>query len=272
MHVPGQLRGNYPGSLTKRMEIIGVLDIRRGKAVHAVAGRRDQYAPVASAAGAPVDGDARALARVYVERLGVRELYVADLDAIVDGRPQAAVTRDVASSETPVWVDAGVTSVDLANDVVASGARGVIVGLETLPSWAVLERIVASIGSDRVAFSLDLRNAQPLHPSSLEVASASPSSIAARAAQAGAGMIIVLDLARVGAGTGLDVDAVAAIRDANAHVRLAAGGGVRDVADLQRLAGIGCDAALVATALHDGRIDRAAVAALRAARYRSVSR
>jgi phosphoribosylformimino-5-aminoimidazole carboxamide ribotide isomerase len=62
------------------------------------------------------------------------------------------------------------------------------------------------------------------------------------------------------------------IRRAVPVVRLAAGGGVRDPGDLERLAAAGADAVLVATALHDGRVDAAAVTAASTAAYRSVSR
>jgi uncharacterized protein related to proFAR isomerase len=39
-------------------------------------------------------------------------------------------------------------------------------------------------------------------------------------------------------------------------VDLIAGGGVRGLDDLKALADAGCDAALVASALHDGRLSR----------------
>ena len=67
---------------------------------------------------------------------------------------------------------------------------------------------------------------------------------------------IVLDLAAVGAGRG--VESVSGLcRDLSAEfsaVQWISGGGVRDVHDLRRLAESGCHAALVASALHDGRL------------------
>jgi len=42
---------------------------------------------------------------------------------------------------------------------------------------------------------------------------------------------------------------------------LLAGGGVRSLDDLRQLSRIGCDGALIATALHDGRLTAADVAA-----------
>jgi phosphoribosylformimino-5-aminoimidazole carboxamide ribotide isomerase len=67
--------------------------------------------------------------------------------------------------------------------------------------------------------------------------------------------MIVLDLADVGVsrGTGT-LDLVRRLRSAHPQLELTAGGGVRGIDDLRQLADAGCDAALVASALHDGRI------------------
>jgi phosphoribosylformimino-5-aminoimidazole carboxamide ribotide isomerase len=75
--------------------------------------------------------------------------------------------------------------------------------------------------------------------------------------------VIVLDLARVGEATGPDVAMVTRVRASAPGTTLIAGGGIRDLADLVRLAEAGCDGALVATALHDGRIGAEDVRGLR---------
>jgi phosphoribosylformimino-5-aminoimidazole carboxamide ribotide isomerase len=59
----------------------------------------------------------------------------------------------------------------------------------------------------------------------------------------------VIDLARVGTRIGLDVELLARVREAAPGLTLLAGGGVRGAEDLEKLAGAGCDGALVATAL-----------------------
>ena len=71
---------------------------------------------------------------------------------------------------------------------------------------------------------------------------------------AGVASIIVLDVGRVGRGVGIDVDLMPAVRKAAPGVALFAGGGVRNTSDLDVLAASGCDGALVATALLEGRI------------------
>ena len=266
------------------MQLIGVLDLVAGCAVHAVAGRREHYRPVEGAAGSPIEpGDALALARAYID-LGIAELYVADLDAILtrvrhgaapglddapsDDRADAvgrrshdAVVAAVAALGAPLWLDTGVPSADHARRAIDLGAAHVIVGLETLPSYDALREICDAVGGHRVAFSLDLRDGEPVVTRGGIPAGEPAHLVAARAANAGPGAVIVIDLARVGTGTGLDLGLIGRVRKTTPGLALVAGGGVRGLEDLVRLANAGCDGALVATALHNGRLGPTEVAA-----------
>jgi phosphoribosylformimino-5-aminoimidazole carboxamide ribotide isomerase len=144
------------------------------------------------------------------------------------------------------------------------GVSQVIVGLETLPSFDVLSAICSAVGRDRAAFSLDLREGQPMVTNGTRLDDArSAEEIAILAALAGVGALIVIDLARVGRGRGIDSDLLARIRSTTPGLTLVAGGGVRGWDDLVHIAKAGCDAALVATALHDGRIGATEIAAAR---------
>jgi phosphoribosylformimino-5-aminoimidazole carboxamide ribotide isomerase len=236
------------------MRVIGVIDLLAGRAVHARGGVRERYEPVAAVAGSFIAaGSADALARAYVDRLGVAEIYVADLDAILGRTPQDALVRELSTAGVPLWLDAGIATADRARHVVGLGAAHVIVGLETLDSYASLDAICAGLGAGQVAFSLDLRAGQPV-ATARGLPAASAESAAARAAEGGVGAIIVLDLARVGTASGADVATIARVRRAVPHVTLLAGGGVRHAEDLRQLADAGCDGALVATALHTGAL------------------
>jgi phosphoribosylformimino-5-aminoimidazole carboxamide ribotide isomerase len=245
------------------VQIVGVVDLRGGLAVHARGGNREHYRPVRAVAGAAIaPGDARALARAYVGRLGVTEIYLADLDAIDGLAPQDAEITALAANAPRIWLDAGVTSPERARHVLSLGAAHVIVGLETLPSYQALAEI-CHVADGRVAFSLDLRDGEPVVAADGIVRREPPHVIAARAASAGVGAILVIDLARVGAGKGLDFGLIARVRETASALTLLAGGGVRGPEDLTRLADAGCDGALVASALLDGRVGATEIAAVR---------
>jgi phosphoribosylformimino-5-aminoimidazole carboxamide ribotide isomerase len=244
--------------------VIGVLDLLQGRAVHARAGARERYAPVVSADSSFAPGDAVALAHEYVDRIGLTEHYVADLDAIMTASRQAAqvfqdrLVATLAGCGAALWLDAGTASVAGARHALAAGATSIVVGLETLPSVDALETICAAVGGHQVAFSLDLRRGVPVALSTFasgqNTLNESASRLAARAAAVGAGHVFVIDLARVGLEEGPDLASITSVREAAPGATLVGGGGVRGVDDLRRLAEAGCDGVLVGTALHQGRL------------------
>lgn len=260
------------------MRVIGVIDLAGGLAVHARGGDRARYLPVQSVAGGVIDGHPLALARTYVEHCGLTELYVADLDAIRASSPAgppygaaaptdrplagqlAHVNHDVLVADfatiAPVWLDRGSASLDQARHAIRLGATTVIIGLETLDSFDALTTLCNAVGARSVAFSLDLRHGAPVAPRLGATDLESPEQLSTRAVDAGVGSVILLDLSRVGAATGPNLALAARVRAAAPEATLIVGGGIRGIDDLTRLADAGCDGALVATALHDGRLGR----------------
>src|SRR5262249_52500731 len=101
------------------MRVIGVLDLLKGQAVHAQGGVRQKYAPVRAVGTVTIPpGDAGALARAYRDRFGIRELYVADLDALTGSALQTSLISELAETG-PLWVDAGVSSLSAGQRVLA---------------------------------------------------------------------------------------------------------------------------------------------------------
>ena len=164
------------------------------------------------------------------------------------------IVQLIAALGVPLWVDAGVSTVDAATTAIDAGASTVIVGLETLTTFEALSETCAAIGGRRVAFSIDLRHGLPIVQPNVDHATWSAVQIAATGAACGVASIIALDVARVGTEVGINLALMTEVRQAVPGVALFAGGGVRGSADLDRLALAGCDGALVATALLNGAI------------------
>jgi phosphoribosylformimino-5-aminoimidazole carboxamide ribotide isomerase len=232
------------------------MDLLGGVVVRGIAGRREEYRPLHS----PLCPDAQpaTLARACAEQ-GFRDVYLADLDAISGAEPAWSVYRQVAECGLRLWVDAGLASVDRAHKMnMFSSSRGplfrVIAGLESLSGPALLLEILEVVGADRLVFSLDLKESEPLTKSS-DWRKFDRYAIAEGSLAIGVRSMIVLDLARVGMNQGVGTETFCRwLREQDANLEIIAGGGVRNVADLESLAAAGCDAALVASALHDGRI------------------
>jgi len=237
------------------MRVIPVIDLMNGQVVRGFAGRRSEYRPIQSS----IIADARpaTVARAFVERFRFDTAYVADLDSILHGRPDLESYRCIAAAGLQLWLDAGLTNAAKAATILKSYYGGVsprlVIGLESLESAEALAGIRA-IAPEPPVFGLDLLNGQPLTriPAWQEL---SPLEIAQTVRSLGIRDLIVLDLADVGTNGGTrTLELCRQIRQSAVFDRIIAGGGVRGVADLLALAEAGCDAALVASALHDGRL------------------
>jgi phosphoribosylformimino-5-aminoimidazole carboxamide ribotide isomerase len=246
------------------MLIVPVMDLKQGLVVRGIAGRREAYRPVRSCLCSTADpGD---VARALVRRLRRADVYVADLDAIAGGEPAWSSWQAISAAGLRLWVDAGIRGVADAERLVAAAKNGLgppidrlIVGLESAAGPAALGAVVRSWGPERVALSLDLYGGQP-RADCPAWRDQPPMRIVRQAAGLGIRRFIVLDLSRVGTGQG--VGTLPLCRQMRADlggVEITAGGGVSSPADLAELAEVGIDAALVASALHDGRIGRADV-------------
>lgn len=236
------------------MEIIPVLDLLGGVVVRGVQGLREEYRPVDSRIVA--SSDALSVARAFRDQFGLSRLYVADLDAILHARPNQDIYRELAAEGLQLLIDAGLPGVEAAESVLRAGAAQVVAGLETWPGPCELRRLCETVGPQRVVFSLDLKNGRPFGSTSAW-ASAEPFEIALSAISTGVGEIIVLDLAQVGSNRGLTTGELCVrLRERRAGARIITGGGIRGFSDLERLSKMGVSGALVASALHDGRLGR----------------
>ncbi len=239
-----------------------MVDLAHGVAVHARAGERARYEPVASVLTPGAAGDPLALVQAYRDTLGARECYVADLDAIQGGAVQRGLLSELAQviAAGEMLVDAGISSADAALDVLELGADRVVVGLETLGRIDDLVAIIAAAGPERVVFGLDLRLGRPvLHRAARgnTAPAPDPMSLVAGAVAAGARTLLLLDVGRVGSGRGIDLELLSALRRRFPAERLLAGGGVGGRGELAPIREAGCDGLLLATALHEGRLGRA---------------
>jgi phosphoribosylformimino-5-aminoimidazole carboxamide ribotide isomerase len=223
-----------------------------GHIVRAVAGRREEYRPVASkiaTSALPLD-----VAEGFRSHFGLSELYMADLDAIQGGMPNLHVYKRLHEFGFRLWVDAGIHLSEDSRPLVRAGVERIIAGWETLDSLETLSELCEEWGSQRVVFSLDLMPGQ-------KVAEASLLNVVAAAVTAGIKTLIVLDLGRVGMGQGTGTEGLCRkLVSAHPEVEIVAGGGIRSRDDLLNLQRDGVRGALIASAFHDGRIRRADLA------------
>ncbi len=232
------------------MRIIPVIDILNGRVVHAVRGKRKEYQPLKSILCNSSDPLAVALA---FKVCGFKELYVADLDAILEQGENSAVLREIVEKTSLMLMfDAGVDNLEKAQHLLRNKVSKIIIGTETLQNLRFVQESVERFGSDRVIVSLDLMNGKVLCKSE-EAKLMSPLALAHDLEKMGVTEMIVLDLARVGSGEGVDFELLKEIMR-RLKTKVLVGGGARDIKDLMELQKIGLAGVLLATALHSGRI------------------
>lgn len=221
-----------------------------GRVVRAVGGRRSEYRPIQSVLTESTEPGE--VAKALVAATGAECVYVADLDGIVDGRPDLASVLSVRAAGVPLLCDAGVRTRAEVQALIWAGIELVVVASETAPP-----ALLPGMHRERLVFSIDMKDGL-LHGNWAAWGLNGPDAaleLAAVAVGHGIECLLLLDIARVGTGTGSGTEhLVEACKNAHPRVNVLAGGGVRTWADVQRLGRAGADGVLVASALHDGTL------------------
>jgi phosphoribosylformimino-5-aminoimidazole carboxamide ribotide isomerase len=170
------------------------------------------------------------------------------LDAIAGLPGHAALLRSLSATGLTLWVDAGVSTIDQAQDLIELRVAKVIIGSETLDSSDQLIDLVSHFSPTRFALSVDLMGGLLQAPPEFST----PSDLLQLAVAHNLESVILLDLARVGAAAGPPLDLLVSLHKSFSNLSLYAGGGVRNRADLKALGQAGAAGALVATAFHQG--------------------
>lgn len=262
-----------PGSRPPR--VIPVIDVMGGVVVRAVGGRREEYKPLVSRLTDSTDPVE--VARALLDVTGSDILYVADLDAITKRVPSEVSARLAdALPDTRVWADIGLRD---ESDIRRFPAwrrhesrwpwrrwerrRNLIpvMGTETLAGVTAAGRVGSEFAPEVVP-SLDLKEGAVLGYEEdwwkgwgVEGAGDLDRMADALFMMTGCEAMIVLDLSDIGSANGTTTDYwLKRIKCSQPEVAVVAGGGVRDWADIDRLAKCHVDGVLVASALHDGTL------------------
>jgi phosphoribosylformimino-5-aminoimidazole carboxamide ribotide isomerase len=236
------------------MRLIPVIDLLDSRVVHAVRGERKHYKPVKSVlCQIP---DPLAVASAFRNQLGLKEIYIADLNAI-QGIPLSSHRELIVSlahrERMEIILDAGIADVEDARDWLALGVHKAVVGAETLGNLDELWRIPANLDPGRLVFSLDMRGGKVL--SRIPDLAAMPvSDLLEQLRSAGWQEIILLDLSLVGSGEGTSFQLASEAQARFPELSLLVGGGIAGIEELLKLKAAGIAGVLLATALHSGAI------------------
>ncbi|MDD1750108.1 MAG: nickel transporter [Methanothrix sp.] len=233
------------------MRCIFVLDILNGAVVHAVRGERSRYGPVAGFSKIVSTSEPLRV----LQELHPREVYIADLNLLTGRGDNLAVIKDI-STMARTMADTGVSKADDLDRLPASVFP--ILGTETSSLQLIEEATKEYKTRKRKAIvSIDMMKRKVLSRDP-ELVGMTPLQLLQRLNGLELEGVILLELDRVGTSSGLCRQFLEKTSAASEHP-LILGGGVKGEEDLSALEEMGFSGALVATALHNGRIPVARV-------------
>ena len=226
------------------MDIIPVIDILRGQAVHALRGQRQNYQALCSSLceGSEPDNIIQAFNKIYP----FKTIYIADLDAIQNQANNWETIKALQQkySDLIFWIDQGDTS---PTDLRKVKNIQQVVGSETGIGPDALLRLRRA--STNIILSLDYQSDGLIgQPSLLGRPESWPE------------QVIVMSLGRVGTHQGPDYSRLKQVKTIAGDRRVYAAGGVRNSNDLARLERMGIAGALIASALHSQAISTEIIA------------
>jgi phosphoribosylformimino-5-aminoimidazole carboxamide ribotide isomerase len=233
------------------VEIIPVIDLLHGKVVRAQRGERDRYLPILSQlcdSCEPLE-----IMRALIELYPFKTLYIADLNAIQGMGDNAAEVRKLQHHFPHIdfWLDTGIIDANAWSYLDTATIR-CIIGSEVLKNTAQYTHLLSNLAIARPILSLDFNGNGLLGPKALIQPEYWPKEL------------ICMTLARVGSYEGPDFEKIAGLVATGVQRKIYAAGGIRSINDLKGLHALGAAGALIASTLHDGKIDASMIAELMA--------
>ena len=231
------------------MNIIPVLDLKDGQVVHAKHGDRQNYPPIQSALSH--SSEPFTIVKALQSLYPFKYLYIADLDAIQGNGSHAAQIKNIQKyfPDLEIWLDAGFKTSE-AIEAWQNGKVRIVLGSESLVS---IDSYKAMLKACRTApiLSLDFKFGHFLGPQPL-----------INDPQLWPNEVIVMTLDQVGGQSGPDLAQLKVIKNLWSVAAIYAAGGIRSVDDLNTLKAQNYAGALIASALHNGKIGKAELATL----------
>jgi phosphoribosylformimino-5-aminoimidazole carboxamide ribotide isomerase len=219
-------------------DVIPAIDALEGRCVRLLEGRREQ---VTIEGGDPAEA-----ARRFAEE-GAGWLHLVDLDGAFSGRRTAGLIEGVAAAQVPVQAGGGLRDAEAVQAALDAGAARTIVGTAALDD---VETLATRFG-EQLVVAVDARDGLVVADGWKSETGVTAPELARRCAGTGVRRLLVTSTRRDGSLAGPDLGLLEDVLGAGLPVLAA--GGIATLADLVALRDLGCEGAVVGTALWSGR-------------------
>ena len=228
----------------KHLTVYPALDVLGGRIVRLHEGRREQVTVEG--------GDPFAAAERFAAE-GAAWLHLVDLDGAFTGEPDVRLVEQIAAVGVPVQVGGGYRTLELVEAALAAGAARVLVGTAALDR-TFLADVVQRFGA-AVAVAVDARDGLVTVNGWLRDSELPAAELARHCMSAGIERLLVTSARRDGTLAGPDVELLEDVLSVGLPV--IAAGGIATLDDLRALAALGCEGAVVGSAIWLGRFSLA---------------
>lgn len=218
------------------MELYPAIDVQGGRVARAPAADADPLA---------------ALERCT--RAGARWVHYVDMDRALSRGANPDVTRAILrAGGARVQVGGGVATEAGVAELFEWGATRVVVGAAAATDAALVTRLLARHGADRIAVAIDARNGKLAPRGGASVPDIGAADLATQLRGLGVRVVVYTDVTRDGTLGGVDLSGASAL-GAGGGLDVIVSGGVASLDDLRAARAAGLAGAIVGRALHEKR-------------------
>jgi phosphoribosylformimino-5-aminoimidazole carboxamide ribotide isomerase len=201
-------------------------------------------------------------AALHWEKQGAKSLHVVDLDAAMGrGNNRLLIHRILSEVRIPVQVGGGLRSPEDVMDVLNKGASRAIIGTFAFENPSQFRQMIISLGCEKIVVALDYIENRIVTRAWQQKTELTLEETLRSLIGAGAKIFLLTAVARDGLLSGPDLENLSRCTRIPG-ARIIAAGGVAGLRDLENLAEIGVDEAIVGKALYEQRFTLEEVLAL----------
>jgi len=228
------------------MYIIPAIDLRDGKCVRLIQG---QYHRQITYHDDPVKQ-----AKEF-SSAGAQWLHIVDLDGARVGKPvnTDTIQRLTALGQLKIEVGGGLREEDSIKQLFSMGVERVIIGTKAVSDFEWFSRMAEKFNG-KIALGLDARGSKVATDGWEKNASEPLLELATKAAKLPLAAIIYTDITKDGMLAGPNLERTKTLAEA-VGIAVIASGGVREIADIKKLAKVGVEGVIIGRALYEGTLN-----------------
>ncbi|MBD8007041.1 1-(5-phosphoribosyl)-5-[(5-phosphoribosylamino)methylideneamino]imidazole-4-carboxamide isomerase [Bacillus norwichensis] len=227
------------------MKILPAMDLIDGKCVRLYQGDFNQTTQVGS--------DPESQLQTFIDD-GAEIIHIVDLDGARSGRPDQLelISRLCAKSPVPIQIGGGIRNLETVKAYVEAGAERVVIGTAAVEDEHFLKEALKDYKKN-IVIGIDARNEKVAVSGWETETEVDYIKFAKKMEELGVETIVFTDISKDGTMQGPNLEQLKKINDA-VECKIVASGGIRNQSDLDAIAGLGIEEAIVGKAMYEGTV------------------